>query len=72
MEFNSDNLEKYKKYILKNKKGYKFDNNISIYFLTGQWIFAKRNRIIIKNKDWEEFKLEVAITKKERKNGGKR
>jgi hypothetical protein len=50
----------------------KFDNNISIYFLAGRWIFAKRNRIIIKNKDWEEFKLEVAITKKERKNGGKR
>lgn len=72
MEFNADNLEKYKKYILKSKKGYKFDNNVSIYFLGGQWIFAIRNRIRIKNKDWEEFKLKDATAKKERKNGGKR
>lgn len=72
MEFNVDNLEQYKKKFSKKKKVCKFDNNISIYFLAGRWIFAKRNRIIIKNKDWEEFKLEVAITKKERKNGGKR
>lgn len=60
MKFNVDNLEQYKKNILKKKKGYKFDNNISIYLLDGQWIFAIRNRIRVRNKDWEEFKLSVA------------
>lgn len=60
MKFNVDNLEQYKKNILKKKKGCKFDNNISIYFLDGQWIFAIRNRIRVRNKDWEEFKLSVA------------
>lgn len=60
MKFNVDNLEQYKKNILKKKKGCKFDNNISIYLLDGQWIFAIRNRIRVRNKDWEEFKLSVA------------
>lgn len=68
MKFNVDNLEQYKKNILKKKKGCKFDNNISIYLLDGQWIFAIRNRIRVRNKDWEEFKLSVAAVEKERKN----
>ncbi|MBM6874427.1 hypothetical protein [Fusobacterium mortiferum] len=60
MEFNVDNLEQYRNNILKRKKVYKFDDNISIYFLGGEWIFAIRNRIRVRNKDWEEFKLSVA------------
>lgn len=59
MIFNVDNLEQYRNNILKRKKGYRFDDNISIYFLAGQWIFAKRNRIIIKKEDWDIFKMEV-------------
>ncbi len=60
MEFNVDNLEQYRNNILKRKKVCKFDDNISIYFLGGEWIFAIRNRIRVRNKDWEEFKLSVA------------
>jgi len=60
MEFDVDKLEQYKKKFSKKKKGCKFDNNISIYLLDGQWIFAIRNRIRVRNKDWEEFKLSVA------------
>lgn len=59
MIFNVDNLEQYRNNILKRKKGYRFDDNISIYFLAGQWIFAKRNRIIIKKENWDIFKMEV-------------
>lgn len=59
MKFNVDNLEQYRNNILKKKKGYRFDDNISIYFLAGQWIFAKRNRIIIKKENWDIFKMEV-------------
>lgn len=33
MKFNIDNLEKYRNNILKKKRGYRFDNNISIYFI---------------------------------------
>lgn len=48
MRFNVDSLEKYKVNILKKKRGYRFDENISIYFIGGTWIFAKRNRILIR------------------------
>ncbi len=68
MKFNVDNLEQYKKNILKKKKGYRFDDNISIYFLAGQWILAIRNLVKVRKKDWEEFKLSVAAVEKERKN----
>lgn len=60
MKFNIDNLEKYRNNILKKKRGYRFDNNISIYFMAGTWIFAVRNRIRIREQNWEEFKLSVA------------
>ena len=55
MKFNIDNLEKYRNNILKKKRGCRFDNNISIYFMAGTWIFAVRNRIRI----WEVFKGKV-------------
>ena len=60
MKFNADNLEQYKKKFSKNKRVYKFDDNIATYSLAGQWILAIRNRIRVRNKDWEEFKLSVA------------
>lgn len=59
MKFNIDNLEKYRNNILKKKRGYRFDNNISIYFIAGTWIFAKRNRIRIREQNWEVFKERV-------------
>lgn len=71
MIFNIDDLEKYRNNILKRKKGYRFDDNVSIYFLAGQWIFAKRNRIIIKKENWDIFKMEVIRyeqTSKEKRN----
>ena len=45
MKFNIDNLEKYRNNILKKKRGYRFDNNISIYLIAGTWIFAKRRNV---------------------------
>ena len=62
MKFNIDNLEKYRNNILKKKRGYRFDNNISIYFMAGQWIFAVRNRIRIREENWEVFKERVIKT----------
>lgn len=62
MKFNIDNLEKYRNNILKKKRGYRFDNNISIYFIAGTWIFAKRNRIRIREQNWEVFKERVIKT----------
>jgi len=59
VKFNIDNLEKYRNNILKKKRGYRFDNNISIYFMAGQWIFAVRNRIRIREQNWEVFKGKV-------------
>ena len=59
MTFNIDNLEKYRNNILKKKRGYRFDNNISIYFIAGTWIFAVRNRIRIREQNWEVFKGKV-------------
>lgn len=59
MKFNIDNLEEYRNNIIKKKRGYRFDNNISIYFITGIWIFAKRNRILIRKENWDIFKMEV-------------
>lgn len=59
MKFNIDNLEKYRNNILKKKRGYRFDNNISIYFMAGTWIFAVRNRIRIREENWDMFKMEV-------------
>lgn len=59
MKFNIDNLEEYRNNILKKKRGYRFDNNISIYFIAGTWIFAKRNRIRIREQNWEVFKERV-------------
>ena len=68
MGFNVDNLEQYKKKFSKNKKVYKFDDNIAIYSLAGQWIFTIKNMIKVRKKDWEEFKIRVAAIEKERKN----
>ena len=59
MKFNIDNLEKYRNNILKKKRGYRFDNNISIYFMAGTWIFAVRKRIRIREQNWEVFKERV-------------
>ena len=59
MKFNIDNLEEYRNNILKKKRGYRFDNNISIYFIAGTWIFAVRNRIRIREENWEVFKGKV-------------
>ncbi|AVQ19356.1 hypothetical protein [Fusobacterium mortiferum] len=59
MKFNIDNLEKYRNNILKKKRGCRFDNNISIYFMAGTWIFAVRNRIRIREQNWEVFKGKV-------------
>ena len=59
MKFNIDKLEKYRNNILKKKRGYRFDNNISIYFMAGTWIFAVRNRIRIREENWDMFKMEV-------------
>lgn len=59
MKFNIDNLEEYRNNILKKKRGYRFDNNISIYFMAGTWIFAVRNRIRIREQNWEVFKERV-------------
>lgn len=59
MKFNIDNLEKYRNNILKKKRGCRFDENISIYFIAGTWIFAVRNRIRIREENWEVFKERV-------------
>lgn len=59
MIFNVDDLEKYRNNILKKKKGYRFEDNISIYFVANTWIFAKRNRILIRKENWDIFKMEV-------------
>lgn len=59
MRFNINSLEKYKTNILKKKRGYRFDDNISIYFIAGTWIFAVRNRIRIREENWEVFKERV-------------
>lgn len=59
MKFNINDLEKYKANILKKKRGYRFDENISIYFIAGTWIFAVRNRIRIREENWEVFKERV-------------
>ncbi len=59
MRFNINSLEKYKTNILKKKRGYRFDENISIYFIAGTWIFAVRNRIRIREENWEVFKERV-------------
>ncbi len=59
MRFNINSLEKYKTNILKKKRGYRFDDNISIYFIAGTWIFAVRNRIRIREQNWEVFKERV-------------
>lgn len=71
MKFNIDNLEKYRNNILKKKRGYRFDNNISIYLIAETWIFAKRNRILIRKENWDIFKMEVIRyeqTNKEKRN----
>lgn len=67
MRFNIENLEKYKTNILKKKGGYRFDENISIYFIAKTWIFAIRNRIRIREKEWGVFRAKVT----EIINGGK-
>lgn len=59
MKFNIDDLEKYRNDILKKKRGYRFDDNISMYFVANTWIFAKRNRILIRKENWDIFKMEV-------------
>ena len=55
MRFNINSLEKYKTNILKKKRGYRFDDNISIYFIAGTWIFAVRNRIRIRKLIKQEY-----------------
>lgn len=67
MRFNIENLEKYKVNILKKKRGYRFDDNVSIYFISNTWIFAIRNRIRIREKEWGVFRAKVT----EIINGGK-
>lgn len=59
MKFNIDNLEEYRNNIIKKKRGCRFDDNISIYFIAGTWIFAVRNRIRIREENWEVFKERV-------------
>lgn len=59
MKFNIDNLEEYRNNILKKKRGCRFEDNISIYFIAGTWIFAVRNRIRIREENWEVFKGKV-------------
>lgn len=59
MKFNIDNLEKYRNNIIKKKRGCRFEDNISIYFIAGSWIFAVRNRIRIREQNWEVFKERV-------------
>lgn len=59
MKFNIDNLEEYRNNIIKKKRGCRFDENISIYFIAGTWIFAVRNRIRIREENWEVFKERV-------------
>ncbi len=59
MKFNIDNLEKYRNNIIKKKRGCRFEDNISIYFMAGTWIFAVRNRIRIREQNWEVFKGKV-------------
>lgn len=59
MKFNIDNLEEYRNNIIKKKRGCRFDENISIYFIAGTWIFAVRNRIRIREENWEVFKGRV-------------
>ncbi|WP_373076422.1 hypothetical protein [Fusobacterium mortiferum] len=59
MKFNIDNLEEYRNNIIKKKRGCRFDDNISIYFIAGTWIFAVRNRIRIREENWEVFKGKV-------------
>lgn len=59
MKFNIDNLEEYRNNIIKKKRGCRFDENISIYFIAGTWIFAVRNRIRIREENWEVFKGKV-------------
>ena len=59
MKFNIDNLEEYRNNIIKKKRGCRFEDNISIYFIAGTWIFAVRNRIRIREENWEVFKGKV-------------
>lgn len=59
MKFNIDNLEKYRNNILKKKRGCRFEDNILIYFVANTWIFAVRNRIRIREQNWEVFKGKV-------------
>lgn len=59
MKFNIDNLEEYRNNIIKKKRGCRFEDNISIYFIAGSWIFAVRNRIRIREQNWEVFKGKV-------------
>ncbi len=59
MKFNIDNLEEYRNNIIKKKRGCRFEDNISIYFIAGSWIFAVRNRIRIREQNWEVFKERV-------------
>lgn len=71
MKFNIDNLEEYRNNIIKKKRGYRFDNNISIYFIAETWVFAVRNRILIRKENWDIFKMEVIRyeqTSKEKRN----
>lgn len=62
MKFNIDNLEEYRNNIIKKKRGCRFEDNISIYFIAGSWIFAVRNRIRIREQNWEVFKERVIKT----------
>lgn len=59
MKFNIDNLEEYRNNIIKKKRGCRFDDNISIHFVANTWIFAVRNRIRIREENWEVFKERV-------------
>lgn len=59
MKFNIGNLEQYRNNILKKKRGYRFDDNVSIYFISNTWIFAIRNRIRIREKEWGVFRAKV-------------
>jgi len=59
VKFNIDNLEEYRNNIIKKKRGCRFEDNISIYFIAGSWIFAVRNRIRIREQNWEVFKGKV-------------
>ncbi|WP_349763743.1 hypothetical protein [Fusobacterium sp. SYSU M8D902] len=76
MEFNINDLEKYKNKIMKlKKKVLKFDNGYSnIYSLIligNNSIFDKRNIVKVKNENCDMFKMEIfryEQTSKEKRN----